>query len=92
MARKSKKKLFEFMTNHTGDKSWQKDGLKHKQVSDETYGKDSRIYISFSSIEEREKMENELEIQGFPVNRAYCKGYSIAEVQVSYFKGHNWDV
>ena len=45
MARKSKKKLFEALDQFFGTDVYSKDGLNAQGIGDETYGKDSRIYI-----------------------------------------------
>lgn len=79
---KSKKKLKEFLYKN-GDPSvgW----------SDETYGRDSMIYIQWGSPTERKEWEEKLEDAGFKVNRRYWPGSSTSEIQVSYFKGTHWD-
>ena len=67
-------------------------GLKHRFVDDETYGKKSFIYIKTPQNKIlKEKIISALEKRGFKVSRDYYpKGWFI-EIQVSYFKGYNWD-
>ena len=97
MDMKSKKALFEFL-KATFNKPAE---LGNNGISDETYGKDSRIYLW--SIQDnwgvtRKELENKLEDNGFKVNRRWgqahgnFKAYDATEVRVSYFKGHHWDV
>ena len=88
---KSKTKLFILLTELTNDNTWQEEGLNHSQITDETYGKSSHIYVGLASIQEREYMENLIEQNGFKVNRGYWKGSTCTEVEVSYFKGYHWD-
>lgn len=78
---KSKKKLKEFLQEKGVNPGW----------SNETYGKDSMIYLSWESPSERTEWENRLEDAGFKVHRRYWPGSSTSEIQVSYFKGHHWD-
>ena len=66
-------------------------GLKAKGISNETYGRDSHIYIWCASIEQRFALEIELVSRGHKVNKKYFPGSPAADVLVSYFKGHHWD-
>lgn len=88
---KSKKKLFEALDQHFEDGCWAAKGLKHSNVSDETYGKRSMVYISFKTPKERKTVERILRNDGFAVQSGYYPGSSISEIQVSYFKGERWD-
>jgi hypothetical protein len=91
MARKSKKLLFAALTEITGDPQYAEKGLKAKGVGDETYGRDSRIYIHLADMAARQRVEWELERRGFKVHRSYWPGHPTVEASVSYFKGwhHN---
>ena len=90
MARKSKKKLFEALDQFFGTDTYSKDGLNAQGIGDETYGKDSRIYIDTKG--KRGELERFLRGQGFMVNQNYSKGSDYTEVGVTYFKGYHWDV
>jgi len=90
-ALKSKNKLFSLLDEFYNNKEYTRDKLKHPNISDETYGKKSMIYIHVRSMDEREKLETELQDEGFPINKQYNKGQPTIEVQVSYFKGYHWD-
>ena len=94
MATKSKKKLFEALDEYFGGDKFSKLGLKHKGIGDETYGRDSRIYIYNSCYPfVRKHLEDYLSDKGFTVNRKYSPGSdSVVEVGVTYFKGVNWNV
>ena len=96
--RKSKKKLFEFLeelaesdVDFSSLKGIGAKGLKHPKVSNETYGRDSRIYITADTKPARYKLERVLIKNGFEVEREYFPGSSIVDVGVSYFKGWHWD-
>jgi hypothetical protein len=65
--------------------------LGRPYISDETYGRESMIYVTWANPEEREKGEAELSKLGHKVNSYDAKGKS-SEVQVSYFKGWHWDI
>ena len=65
--------------------------LSHLKISDETYGKESYIYIYAQNIESRISLERVLEKRGHKIGRDYGKGGSKLEVRVSYFKGRNWN-
>jgi len=94
---KSKKALFKFLTETFNKPA----AIGNNGIGDETYGKDSRIYLW--SIQDnwgvtRKELEDKLEDNGFKVNRRWgqahgnFKAYDATEVRVSYFKGHHWDV
>jgi hypothetical protein len=87
MALLSKKKLFQALKDEFGLNV----GLKSKGIADETYGKDSMIYIYWNKFDiDRREAEAKLENIGFKVCRDYDPGSQISEVQVSYFKGDRW--
>ena len=90
----SKTKLFRALDEILGTGTYfQDNGLKAKGIDDETYGRDSRIYIRVAKThDDRRAMERELIDRGFKVNRHYWPGSSVIEVSVSYFKGLHWDV
>lgn len=93
MATKSKKKLFEALDEYFGGSKFSKLGLKHQGIGDETYGRDSRIYIYDSCYPfVRSHLENFLDGKGFRVHRSYSPGQNVLEVGVTYFKGANWNV
>jgi len=89
---KSKTELFKRLSDHF-DK-----GLPHigsHSISDETYGKRSFLY--FYNLQRiwgmtRKQFESMLTIWGYKVNSNWSIDSDATEVQVSYFKGHNWDV
>ena len=62
-------------------------------LSDETYGKDSRIYIYTPDLDARMRLQNYLvyNCNVTTVNRGYHSGANVVEVGVTYFKGNNWD-
>ena len=71
-----------------------KKGKGPAKISNETYGKDSRIYITVENTEARRKLERVLERKHnvTTVNRGYWKGSSTLEVGVTYFKGNrHWE-
>lgn len=86
---KSKKALFQLFKE-----LWDLDvNLNSPGISNETYGRDSRIYINAPRAVKatRKLLENTLENHGFKVHRSYWPGSDIVEVSVSYFKGWHWD-
>lgn len=96
---KSKKALFEFLNTHFNRTDL---SLTSPNISDETYGKKSCIYlwdIKGMYNMERGEFERLLQDNGFVVNPKYGKGlakygmqdYDATEIQVSYFKGYHWD-
>ncbi len=87
---KSKKALFKYVNEkYNVNLSLDTDG-----VSDETYGRDSRIYLwgveEFFGMTRRE-FEADLKEAGFKVRDSYAPGEDVVEVSVSYFKGWHWD-
>jgi len=88
---KSKKKLFEALDKHFKTNRWSAKGLKHSNISDETYGRRSMIYVSLKTPDERDEVERLLKRDGFGVQSGYWPDGPVAEIQVSYFKGHHWD-
>jgi len=90
MALKSKKKLFEALDQFFGTDVYSKEGLNAKGIGDETYGKDSYIYIDCQG--KRNELETFLRWNDFTPNSGYGKGGDYTEVGVSYFKGYNWEV
>ena len=88
---KSKKQLFKDIAEiqPTRFMDAPQKGLGHEYIDDETYGKNSMIYIHVLP-DTRKDVENTLEKMGHKV----CKSYEpsqIVEVQVDYFKGWHWD-
>lgn len=79
---KSKKKLFEFLRANDAPL------LSH---DDETYGRESMIYLDWPDYETRREWEDVLRSNGFRVHEDYSPGSGTSEVQVSYFKGTRWD-
>ena len=65
--------------------------LTHPKIGNETYGKESCIYIRCESVALRRSLEYKLERLGYKVNTGYDYDNSRTEVQVSYFKGRNWN-
>ena len=89
-ALKSKKQLFSDLEKIDPERFKGAD-LGRPHISDETYGDESMIYVSWADPEERKKGEAELKKMGHKVNSYDEKGKS-SEVQVSYFKGWHWDI
>jgi len=92
----SKKKLFAFLEDIASEVDPKlagvaTEGLKHREISNETYGRKSMIYISWESPEARMIGEDRLEDEGFKVCRRYAPGWATSEVQVSFFKGYHWN-
>jgi hypothetical protein len=89
---KSKKKLFEALTMFFQNGEFVEKGLSAAGISNETYGRKSCIYIDTKDPSERKNLEGCLGMRGFKVNSGYWPGSSTLEVQVSYFKGNQWNV
>jgi hypothetical protein len=91
MARKSKTKLFQDLAEIDpvmfGDAPER--GLNHPKISNETFGKDSHIYVG--RVADRRHIETELSKRGHTVDRDYWPGESVVDVAVTYFKGWHWD-
>mgnify|MGYP004405501667 CR=1 FL=1 len=62
-----------------------------KNVSDETYGDKSFVYVNSGSLPGRAEMERILTRAGFKVIEDYSPASTCSEIQVSYFKGWHWD-
>jgi len=90
MARKSKKKLFEALDQFFDTNAYSTQGLNAQGIGDETYGKDSRIYIDCQG--KRNELESFLRANDFMVNSKYSPKSDYTEVGVTYFKGHHWNV
>lgn len=65
--------------------------LKAANLTDETYGRTSMIYIRAQSPAHRAFIINALTAQGFKVSPTYGVESNNVAVQVSYFKGYHWD-
>ncbi len=89
---KSKKRLFEALTMYFQNGEYIEKGLKATGIHDETYGRKSCIYIDTKNTEERKNLTGYLDMKGFKVNHNYWPGSATLEVQVSYFKGNQWNV
>lgn len=96
---KSKKALFAFLdeyyagTDRYPENHFKTLGLKAPGVQNETYGKDSHIYL-FKQCQtkgERYILEKALIKAGFKVHRSYWPESNAVDIQVSYFKGWHWD-
>jgi len=88
---KSKKALFKYLDAYYShsEPEYARDGLDHKSISNETYGRRSCIYIRVGE-EMCGNLKKSLIDGGFDVNKDYtCK--EVIEVHVSYFKGHKWN-
>ena len=85
---KSKKQLFPLLDKFFSTDKYSKNGLN--VVGNETYGKQSFIYVDTDSPEERRNLESFLTNNGFTVSTEYWPGGKCAEVRVSYFRGTNW--
>jgi hypothetical protein len=64
--------------------------LKHQHISDETFGRDSHIYVG-TAHGDRRRVERALERRGHLIHEDYWPGSDVVNVQVSYFKGWHWD-
>ncbi len=87
----SKKQLFKALDVYFVTTEFTTKGLNATGLSNETYGRDSMIYVSANSEWQRIKLEEFLIKRGFKVHTNYHPGGTRAEVQVSYFKGWHWD-
>ena len=85
----SKKKLFSALDQFFGTDVYSTQGLNAQGIGNETYGKDSRIYVDTKG--KRGELERFLHGLGFTVNTNYSKGSDYTEVAVSYFKGYHWN-
>lgn len=66
--------------------------LNHEKIGDETYGRDSRIYIYTNNIVNRRALERLLAGRGHKIHRDYNPGSGTVELSVTYFKGKQWNV
>lgn len=82
---KSKKKLFEFLNRYFRVTDF---GLDHNQISNETYGRKSCVYIYAGEL--RGNLQDGLHLAGFKVDPSYGKEAGRLEVQVSYFQGDRY--
>ena len=64
---------------------------KVKNISYETYGRNTHAYIDMGNRASRAWLEQILIVDGQKVNREYFPGSSIVDVRVSYFKAKGWD-
>jgi hypothetical protein len=87
---KSKKLLFVALDKFFNTDKYTKEKLK--AVGNETYGRQSCIYINAGTPMLRRKLEGFLKKDGFKVCTDYWPGSAMVEVQVSYFRGDQWDV
>lgn len=60
-------------------------------ISNETYGQDSHLYIKTPDVATRHRLEAFLQARGARVNLDYWPSSSTVDVQVSYFKGWHHD-
>lgn len=67
-------------------------GLKHPKIGDETYGRNSCIYIHTAGQHTRMKLEAKLAEMGHKVNRDYWPGSGTLEISVTYFRGKQWNI
>jgi len=84
----SKKKLFKDLA----EAGFENPSLEAPEISDETYGRKSFIYINCRDMDHRCEIEEFLLDRGYKVSRPYWPSAPRIEVQVSYFKGFHWNV
>lgn len=65
--------------------------LNHSLISNETYGRDSHIYVQVPESETRRKIEDELTRRGHKVCHNYHPTGRSIDVRVSYFRGRGWN-
>ena len=87
---KSKKLLFIALDKFFSTTEFGELNLKHKKISNETYGRNSCIYVHTDSPVKRRELERFLKNNGFKVDPDYWPSSGTAEVSVSYFRGDNW--
>ena len=68
-----------------------KKGLNNPGISDETFGKQSCIFIHWKNMNARIRGEELLVNMGHKVDRSYWPGKPVTEIQVTYFKGWHYD-
>lgn len=87
---KSRKQLFKDMIEIvTSGKAMGEVPAKPQDFHNETYGRDSMIYISWVTPADRQRGEQELRIRGHKITRYDAP--DISQIQVNYFKGWHWD-
>ena len=70
-----------------------RDVSKCLRLSDETYGKESYVYVYLPEDKNyRRSLEDLLAERGYKVNRNYAAGTQTVEVRVRFFKGTRWNV
>lgn len=62
-----------------------------RNISYETYGRDTHAYIDVGTQANRARLEKILTAERQKVNRKYYPGSNIVDVRVSYFKAKGWD-
>lgn len=96
---KSKKQLFNDLASLVGTmltpsfKDVNTLGLKHPEIGNETYGRESYIYINVPTGVDFVALEQKLQALGHKIEPNYSRynnGKTVA-VQVTYFKGYGWD-
>jgi hypothetical protein len=86
---KSKKHLFVALDKFFNTDKYTKEQLN--VVGNETYGRESYIYVAAGDTATRAKLDRFLMTEGFKVNPNYARGSGSTEVRVSYFRGDNWN-
>ena len=79
---KSKKKLFEWLDV---------EGAPVKGRGNETFGRESMIFLRWPDMDARNEWERRLEDAGFKVYKEYGPGNPVSQIQVSYFKGWHYN-
>lgn len=80
-----------FTAKDVKDGSAKKALLEGFSISNETYGRDSRLYIHCPTQALRHSVESYLRREGVTtVNAGYWPGSATLEVGVTYFKGTRW--
>lgn len=70
-----------------------RDVSKCARLGDETYGKQSFVYVYLPSDKNyRASATRKLEALGHKVNRDYSPGSQVLEVRVRFFRGTRWNV
>lgn len=64
----------------------------YKSLANEVYGPKAMIYVDCASRAARDQVEAALSHKGYTIQTEYDPAGRTAAVQVSYFKGHNWNV
>ena len=87
---KSKKSLFKDLEEIDPVK-FKGVNLNSKGIGNETFGKQSFIYIRCDSAEEKNRIMRLLEKKGHKIHSEYNPEGNTIEVRVGYFKGWHWD-